>query len=227
MLPRALFCISLTASGSFCIAQNADPTLQLDFVHFEKLMKNEGLAPPAFRISYERLFDDRILYGIDVHLLYRNVFGRSTGAYCGPFTYNGWTGEGEMLTKEWGLSYRTGYFLTGDQDGGVYIGTSVGFRHVSCELEMTSSYYDPSYSYYVPDVPFKQHYSAEMNLYPVGIRVGMRGGYVYGFESDIYCGISYQIGSGNSIFSEPELIGVPTSVAPVVYSFGFAWLIHL
>ena len=217
----------LVIAAPACMAQDAHPTLQLDFIHVEKLFRNEGAPPCAMRICYERVMGHRILYGIDLHVLYRNIFGLSPSPIEDPIQYNGWTATLQQNAREWGMNYRTGYFFTGDEDGGLYIGTNIGFRHIVREVDVTSASNYALYSYTVQDSPFRPHYTEETVVFPVGLRLGIRGWEIYGAPVEIYWGLSYQIGGGKALLPQPELVDAPTTVAPITYSAGLSFLINL
>lgn len=207
------------------LAQENSSCLQIAPVHFESVFKGDGFAPVALRVAYERLMHQDMMFGVDAHILYRSIFGLAPISNDEALTYNGWTAGYQKNLREWGLTYRTGYYFTGDNELGICIGTSIGFRRIVREITVNDAYNPNVWG--TGASPFRSTYVAEKTVFPVGLRLGLRGAYLYGVESDLYFGVSYQLGGGKRLSTEPELVDAPLTLAPITYTMGFAWNIPL
>lgn len=210
--------------SSLAGAQENSAYLQIAPIHYESVFKGDGFAPVAFRVAYERLLGQDMMFALDAHVLYRSILGLAPMSGGDALTCNGWSAGYEKDLREWGLTYRTGYYFTGDNELGICIGTSVGFRRIVREITVHDAY-NPSWA--AGASPFRSTYVAEKTVFPIGLRLGLRGAYLYGVESDLYFGVSYQIGGGKRLSTEPELVDAPLTLAPITYTMGFAWNIPL
>ena len=207
------------------IAQENSSCIQIAPIHFESVFKNDGFAPVALRVAYERLMGQDMMFGVDAHILYRSIFGLAPIDGDEALTYKGWTAGYQKNLREWGLTYRTGYYFTGDNELGISIGTTIGFRRIVREITVNDAYNPNVWG--LGASPFRSTYVAEKTVFPVGLRLGLRGAYLYGVESDFYVGASYQIGAGKSLSTEPELVDAPLTLVTITYTMGFAWNIPL
>lgn len=223
--PKTVLILCLWALTRMVNAQENSSCIQIAPVHFESVFKDDGFAPVALRVAYERLMGQDMMFGVDAHILYRSIFGLAPIDGDEALTYKGWTAGYQKNLREWGLTYRTGYYFTGDNELGISIGTTIGFRRIVREITVNDGYNPNVWSSGAS--PFRSTYVAEKTVFPVGLRLGLRGAYLYGVESDFYFGASYQIGGGNSMSTEPELVDAPLTLAGITYTMGFAWNIPL
>ncbi|MFT3884740.1 MAG: hypothetical protein QM724_04725 [Flavobacteriales bacterium] len=63
-------------------------------------------------------------------------------------------------------------------------------------------------------------------MVPIGLRIGIRSD-LDGFYGDFYFGVGYQLGGGDALLPQPELSEVPSTLANLTwtlgYAFGFGW----
>jgi len=111
VLQRALFCFCLALAAPACIAQDADPTLQLDLTNVQNTFLHEGAPTVGFRASYERKMSGGILWGLDLHVNYNALFGADKAQVGEWIEHDGWLAYCAKDLSTWGLTYRTGYFF--------------------------------------------------------------------------------------------------------------------
>lgn len=227
-ITHVLLLMGCLASAHVALSQERRTLLHLAPLHFEKLFKYDGFAPIAFRVSIERELEEKLSIGLDAHVLWRTVTGvNGSKDQSGLLEYAGWYAEYETDKSEWGVHYRTAYFLTGDVEAGIYLGSVIGLRMVTREIIVDEPLYSWGYSH-APESPFRERYSATRLLVPLGLRLGFRGARMWGVAPcELYFGLSYQLGGGKDMFDEPELSKAPAVASPLAYTLGLAFLIEL
>ncbi len=96
----------------------------------------------------------------------------------------------------WAINYRSAYHMAENTSGSAYFGPIVGFRH------------------------FKE---LEKNIYPVGLRFGVRGG-LERFYADLHAGVQYNVGAGSvSIGDGRYTTGLATATYCIGLDRGWGW----
>jgi hypothetical protein len=206
-------------------AQEPVTHLSITPIHYESLFKHDGFAPIALMVSLHHHMRPELGTALEAHVLWRSVFNLAPmeAQDYHRLSYQGWQASYRRNTREWGITYRTLFYYLGGVGSGLYVGSSIGFRHVerSIDVENVSG---TSYG----TSPFRDLYNAKTWLFPVGLRAGIgaidprTGGFV-----DLYFGISYQFGSNRNLFDEPEMAEAPAIPAPITYTLGMTFMIGL
>lgn len=117
--------------------------------------------------------------------------------------------------KSIGMQYRSSYFLTGE-DGGLYIGPSIGFRRVSRTVSPDA--YSTGFSTGQP--AWSRRRTEESTLVPISLRMGYRTE-LDGWFMDLYLAIGSTVGAGNDALNAPYLED-KDKLRPFLLQLGYA-----
>lgn len=135
----------------------------------------------------------------------------------GDFMYDG-NGEYSLERNASGITYRSAYFLSGNDDGqAVYVGPFVGFRTIKYTMGATE--YLNAYPYTVTTSA-----TGDGMLFPIGLRAGWRSP-LDGYIGDIYVSIGTLLGDKDlvksTLLGPKDIIGGP--YIQIGYALGFGW----
>jgi len=224
-LPRLFLAALVSAAPLMSLhAQDASGIRMAPF-HFDQLIKQDGFPPVALTLGFDHDIGEYLSAGLEVDVLWRNVINEAPHEPRNgqQLSYNGWDADYVEDKRAWGLLYRTAFFVDGNGDGGFYIGSYIGMRHITRTLQISGQYSSSSSS---NDGPFAHNYTADQMVFPIGLRFGLRSS-MDGWYGDIYAGIGYQICGGKNLFKKPEMADAPTTLAGLTwtlgYAYGFSW----
>ncbi len=191
----------------------------------DPIYKQDGTPSIALGFGYDHNFDDNMSMGLEFTFLGRSLTDKISDPYTNtPFTYGTWQANWADKRSTWTVIYRTAYaFGSNSSFGSSYIGSYIGVRGISRELQIDDAFDSQASSFFTGATgPFANRYLATKIVFPVGLRLGIRS-VMEGKYYDLYTGLGYQIGGGGSIFNKPELANGPFEIKGLVWHVGFAW----
>jgi len=97
----------------------------------------------------------------------------------------------------WAVNYHSAYHMADNSSGSAYFGPMVGVRHFTGE--------------------------APLNVFPVGIRLGVRGG-LERFYADLHGGVQYNIGASSaSVLEGSSKSGLAVAAYCIGLDLGWGW----
>ncbi len=226
LITRSLITATCALMGWIGACAQGGSGFRLSPYHADFVVRNNGFAPGAVVMGFDHDLGDHLAVSLEATVLWRNILNSDPkeehGLTPDGLDYEGWNASFMQDTRSWGLTYRTAYFFSGNSDGGVYLGSVIGIRHIARTIVINDQNYWGSWPQTVSDPPFKQKYTAEKKVIPVGLRFGYRS-VLDGFYLDAYFGLGYQIGGGKNLFAQPEMADAPTTLAGLTYTLGLAY----
>lgn len=200
---RLIFLLSALSVAASALSQTG---IRATILHFEQQTPR---LQTCWLLGLDRDVSERTSIGLDVigHL---NWTGSSIGV---DFRYAGDTGSYFLVRKSVGLQYRSTFFLA-DRNSGAYIGTQVGFRTITRELEpvvFTSNGDIPSWA--LPR-------TIKDMVFPIGLRLGLRSE-MDGWYGDVYAVVGTQLGKGSAPALAPYL-DAKDQLAGFTFQVGYA-----
>lgn len=172
--------------------------------------------------GYDHDFDENIGMSLEASFLVRGLFSAGDQDNEGePLAYSGWEANWYDTRRTWSVLYRTSYFFSGSSAGSAYMGSFIGVRTIKREVVISSQYEMNGWSG-SSDGPFAPRYTGDAMVFPVGVRLGLRGPLDGGYY-DLYGGMGYQIGGGEHLFPRQELADGPFTTKTLTWHIGLAY----
>lgn len=216
----------LHAFAGIVLLAQAQTSTALRYIVAEtgKTYEKPGLSGFNMGLGVDRTFNAYLTVGLDFTFdLAGLVRSQPVAAYHLETAH--YTSQYTVHPRMLGLTYHTEFAL-GDDDGAhAYVGTFFGFKHITQEWRVdgysTSGYYDP----YDPSSPELNpgYRKVKANVFPVGLRLGVRGATDGGF-ADLYGMLGYQIGGGKKML--PEISAADAKylkLSNLAFTIGFAY----
>ncbi len=187
------------------------------FPEFNSVLSGySAFRPWGAGIGYQHQSNSGITFGLDATFTLFDLGSEISGTR--PTPYLGMTGEYLVKPRSWAVIYHSTYNLNGNGDG-FYLGSFIGLRQVSQELELefvTSDYYNDL------EQRFVRRAESSAMVFPVGIRLGVSGE-PDGWFGDLYVQLGYQISGGNMDFVQSYLSEAAYPIKGFTYTLGYAW----
>ena len=206
---------------SFCSAQVFAQANGVRFIfpEFTKVYADKSMwSSYQLGMGYDHDFNDRISMGLDVTIDLQRATeedGQSIEVPYAGFIANYYSGD-RLLS----VTYRTAYAFTDNSETHLYVGSYFGFRAFKQTLDL-GYVTDPSGSSN-GNGPFQQQVEAKKTLFPIGLRLGVRGSLEGGF-ADLYTQVGYNIGGGESAFSQAFFSGRDFDLSSMSFTLGLAY----
>lgn len=137
------------------------------------------------------------------------------------FEHDGFEVSLSPITRSWSLSLRSMYFLTND-NAGVYIATTIGYRSVSVELlpyVQDNGFWGP------PSPAWARPTEHQVRSLQLGLRLGARS-WLDGLFSDLYIGTGVNLGDLGSdlpVYMRSSEWDLKRMFFQVGYATGIGW----
>lgn len=212
--------LPLLVGGFFCTQALAQANgVRFIFPEFTKVYAGKNMwSSYQLGMGYDHDFNDRISMGLDVTIDLQRATeedGQSIEVPYAGLIANYYSGD-RLLS----VIYRTAYAFTDNSETHLYIGSYFGFRSFKQTLDL-GYVTDPSGSSNGSG-PFQQQVEAKKTLLPIGLRLGVRGSLEGGF-ADLYTQVGYNIGGGESAFSQAYFSGRDFDLSSMSFTLGLAY----
>jgi hypothetical protein len=202
---------SLAAALTFCIASGTMGQwgVQGTLLHYEPLTGRQVLnwtvgfvhdPSPRTSIALELVGHLNLTFDAD-DIIYTN--------------YAGYSVLYEIEKKSIGMQYRSSYFLTGE-NGGLYLGPSIGFRRLSRTVSPEA--YSTGNSTVIP--AWSRRRTEVATLVPLALRMGYRSE-MDGWFMDLYVAVGSTVGAGTDPLNAPYLED-KDKLRPFLLQLGYA-----
>lgn len=217
---RTTFRIALPILFSACatMAHAQANGIRLIFPEFTKVYADKGMfSTYQVGFGYVHDFNDNLSMSLEFAIdLQRATNDNTANGFENELSYQGYSAYYTSFDKLSGLKYHTAYAF-GDNGGThFYLGSFVGFRRFSQEVEINPIDNGSG------DDPFVNRASGDKTLFPIGLRSGIRGSLEGGW-ADLYVDLGYVIGGGESVFTQPYLQGEGFDLSSLNLSLGLAY----
>lgn len=185
---RSIACLLLAGATSWPLM--AQWGVRFTALHYETVQRRGNWN---VMLGLDHDLNDRISIGLDFTRSI-NLFGEVEAEQT---SYDGYLVDYSMDRKVTGLTYRSHYFFSDNDDGAAfYLGPFIGWRKV--ELDISPVAYN---NYLGNDPTWARREVASSTLFPVGMRFGFRSA-LDGYSGDIHVSVGTQLG-------DKEIVGAP------------------
>jgi hypothetical protein len=211
--------LPLLACGLFCAQAIAQSNgVRFIFPEFTKVYAGKGMwSSYQLGMGYDHDFNDRISMGLDATLDLQRATEDGNDI---SVQYAGYTADYQVADKLFSLTYRTAYSFSDNSETHLYIGSFIGYR--SFKQVLALGYVDNTTGTVVGNGPFVQNAEGAKALFPVGLRLGVRGSLEGGF-ADLYTQLGYTIGGGESAFTQSYFSGEEFDLSSMSFTLGLAY----
>ncbi len=189
------------------------------FPEFTKVYAEKSMwSSYQLGMGYDHDFNDRISMGLDITIDLQRA--TEEGGLSIEVPYAGLIGNYYSGDRLLSVIYRTAYAFTDNSETNLYVGSYFGVRSFKQTLDL-SYVTDPTGSFN-GNGPFQQQVEAKKTLIPIGVRLGVRGSLEGGF-ADLYTQLGYNIGGGESAFTQTYFSGEDFDLSSMSFTLGLAY----
>ncbi len=214
---RPLLSLLAATFAAACLGQATG--YRFIFPEFTKVYAEKSMwSTYQLGMGFDHDFNDRISMGVDAVMDLQRATESGTTV---DIQYAGYTASYQMADRLFSITYRTAYAFSDNDGTSAYIGTFLGFRSFKQLLDL--NYVDSNTGGWVSgNGPFVQSAEGKKAIFPVGLRLGVRGSLEGGF-ADLYTQLGYNIGGGDDAFTEAYFTGEEFDLTSMAFTLGLAY----
>lgn len=174
-----------------------------------------------YGIGMQHDLNERLSLALDVVFEIRSLENTSSTGTEVAVMMDGNTAYYGRASNMLGVTYRSAYAFSDNDEGHLYLGSFIGIRRMKQRVDLDRWTTPSGYGY--SGGSFVERAIANKVVVPVGLRLGVRGGMEDTYFMDLYFQAGYCIGGGTAGFSQAYLdIAEELALAKFTFTAGLA-----